>query len=75
MVFFIIFITLNYHKPGNYWNILTNEIVIRTIFIEILYKLCNSTLYYYILVLYNIIIKNNLKIGRILFEVGIMLPI
>ena len=66
MVFFIIIFTIIQHQTGNYWYILTNENVIRTIFIKILYKLCNSTLYYYILVLYNIIIKTNLQIGRIL---------
>ena len=75
MVFFIIIFTIIQHQPGNYWYILTNENIIRTIFIKILYKLCNSTLYYYILVLYNIIIKTNLQIGRILLKVGMMIPI
>ena len=75
MVFFIIIFTTIQHQPGNYWYILTNENIIRTIFIKILYKLCNSTLYYYILVLYNIIIKTNLQIGRILLKVGVMIPI
>ena len=75
MVFIIIIFTTIQHQPGNYWYILTNENIIRTIFIKILYKLCNSTLYYYILVLYNIIIKTNLQIGRILLKVGMMIPI